>query len=239
MKAYIINVWQPDCPIVRTSEKFSGDYIKIFVINSRIKSNHVKALIKLSSDNRQVMGKFVNKLSNNPYTSIFQVLSKKGCEVLGLLITREVTKAMKTLDEVAIYYFPFIAYDGIEKWFVLSTMGGGKVLEALSEGGNDAWIEASLNFGRIELLLRGSLAMLYTTDLKKLLKITERQFKAASLALEKGYYSYPRKADLNTLSKELQISKTAYVKLLRKVEKKALSLYLSFINSSKSFNINY
>jgi len=231
MKAYILKVWQPDCPVVNTSEKFLGDHVKVFVINSKIKNNHVEALIKISSDSTLATHKFINKLSNCPNVSMFQVLGRKDPEVLGLLVTREVTNAMKTLEDVTVYYFPFIAYDGIEKWFVVSKTGKSRVLEALSKGGNEAQVETSLSYEEFEHLLRGGVTTLYiaSEDLKKVLKVTERQFKAASLALERGYYNHPRKVGLNTLSKELQISKTAYAKLLRKVERRALSLYLCFI----------
>lgn len=53
-------------------------------------------------------------------------------------------------------------------------------------------------------------------------KMTDKQKDALRLALREGYYNYPRKVDLGTLSKITKISKVTFQEHLRKAESKIL-----------------
>ncbi len=56
--------------------------------------------------------------------------------------------------------------------------------------------------------------------------LTPRQLQIILRAMDRGYFDYPRKTDLSTLAKELNISKSTLLEILRRAEKKALiSLY--------------
>ena len=53
-------------------------------------------------------------------------------------------------------------------------------------------------------------------------KMTEKQKEALRVALEEGYYSYPRKANLGQLSKKMRVSRVTFQEHLRKAEGKIL-----------------
>ncbi|MEK6952613.1 MAG: helix-turn-helix domain-containing protein [Nanoarchaeota archaeon] len=53
-------------------------------------------------------------------------------------------------------------------------------------------------------------------------KITEKQKRALHLAIEKGYYEYPRQIELEKLAKFMNISLSTYQAHLRKAERKLL-----------------
>ncbi len=51
-------------------------------------------------------------------------------------------------------------------------------------------------------------------------KITDKQKEAIELAIENGYYGFPRKTDLEKLSKIMKISRVTFQEHLRKAESK-------------------
>lgn len=53
-------------------------------------------------------------------------------------------------------------------------------------------------------------------------KITEKQKEAIHLAIDNGYYEFPRKIDLDKLSKLMSVSRVTYQEHLRKAERKLI-----------------
>ena len=51
-------------------------------------------------------------------------------------------------------------------------------------------------------------------------KVSEKQMNAIKFAIKQGYYSFPRKTDLNKLAKEERVSKQTFQENLRKAENK-------------------
>ena len=62
-----------------------------------------------------------------------------------------------------------------------------------------------------------------------MLQLSTTQQKVFSVALDGGYYSYPRKTNLKQLSEKLGISKTAVAKNLRTVENKTMRVLAELI----------
>jgi predicted DNA binding protein len=60
--------------------------------------------------------------------------------------------------------------------------------------------------------------------------LTLRQEEIIRLALEKGYFEYPRKVGVRALAKEIGISPSSLSELLRRAERKILSEYLRWPN---------
>ena len=58
--------------------------------------------------------------------------------------------------------------------------------------------------------------------LKAIPTLTERQRKVFELALQRGYYNYPRKINLDQLSKEMMVSKSNFHEILRRAESNLL-----------------
>lgn len=59
-------------------------------------------------------------------------------------------------------------------------------------------------------------------------KLTKNQKKAIELAIIKGYYSYPRKANLNEMAKQMNIGISTFQEHLRKAENKIIPLFSEF-----------
>ena len=57
-------------------------------------------------------------------------------------------------------------------------------------------------------------------------KITEKQKQIFELAIQKGYYNYPRKINLDGLAKVRNISKSNLHEILRRAESNVLKYYI-------------
>jgi len=62
------------------------------------------------------------------------------------------------------------------------------------------------------------------------LVFTKKQKDAFKLAYEQGYYEFPRKSELETLSKRMKISISTYQAHLRKAEKKIMDFFNKYLN---------
>ena len=114
---------------------------------------------------------------------------------------------------------PAIIQNGKETWHIASW--DRKKLEKLM-----STIEKTRNkFHHFELL------SLQKTDLKELYfprilpELPEQQKKAFQLALQHGYYTWPRKADLSKLAKYLGVSVSTFQEHLRKAEARLLPFF--------------
>jgi len=61
-------------------------------------------------------------------------------------------------------------------------------------------------------------------------KLSDKQRRALEIALEHGYYNYPRKITVDLLSKKLNVPRTTFQEHLRKAESKIMGI---FIQSAK------
>lgn len=110
----------------------------------------------------------------------------------------------------------------------------------IKSDGWEEWEIATLNKKDIENLLKisvkrykGKLLVLRKAKLSGigiltiLPKLTNRQNQALELAIENGYYEYPRQIELEKLAKLMKLSLSTYQAHLRKAEKKLLPFVYS------------
>jgi len=117
-----------------------------------------------------------------------------------------------------IHYKPIVFHkDGWEEWEIASPER--KAVEDLIEIGEKIYKLKLLKFYWRKLKNFGFLTLLP--------ELTEKQEKALKLALEKGYYKYPRKISLDKLSKIAKLSFSTFQAHVRKAENKILSYVIN------------
>jgi predicted DNA binding protein len=95
--------------------------------------------------------------------------------------------------------------EGLVEWKVLRSGGGlKKLLDSLEKGDGEAEIRSII-------------------DLKDENALTERQEEILQIALEKGYFDYPKKMDIAEFAKLLGISKPTLSEIFRRGQKKILA----------------
>lgn len=121
-------------------------------------------------------------------------------------------------DPSIIHFQPVIWHkDGWEEWVIASA--NRKNIEKLIQ----IW-EKNYKFELIQLSEKKIKNFGFLTILPKL---TTKQKKAINLAIEHGYYEYPRKIGLEKLAKLMRISLSTYQAHLRKAERKLLPFVFS------------
>ncbi|WP_158508386.1 helix-turn-helix domain-containing protein [Thermococcus barophilus] len=232
MRLLILEVWQPDCPVVYVSEKIGN--IKLYAIDSHIENSNIRALLHISADDESSLQTALDIIKKHSQVKSLRVLWKCQQEICAELVCN-VTNAMHSLAFAPlIFHRPLLTSRGLEKWIIVveNKTKEKEVLCCLKENNEvrikkkisgfpstpqDFWLITEPVF-RAKLISIGDMLQLSTT-----------QQKVLSAALEGGYYSYPRKTNLKQLSEKLGISKTAVAKNLRSVENKAMRVLAELI----------
>lgn len=108
----------------------------------------------------------------------------------------------------------FIDHQGYESWEIAS-FEKGVLLEYIDELKK----EKPIHFG-VEKMVRSRIKDIFFPKVMPFL--TEKQKRAFELAIENGYYNFPRKIDLEKLAKIMKVSISTYQEHLRKAEEKVI-----------------
>jgi len=228
------DIVQYDCPVVWLVEHLKDAKIIVTGANvAEISRGYEKIYVVLLGD-EGVTSKALEKIENYKLVRSYEIIQKKRDFVkVKMHITR--TKTMETsvfLDAMPLA--PWIAKEGYERW----TLGfySKKLLnEFVSRVSEFDYIERS----RVEeipdeLVAEFSMNFLAALNLltMELSKLTNKQLSLLRLALESGYYEWPRKTNIVELSEELGISRAAVTKLLRRAERRIVSSTLKYLSKT-------
>ena len=144
----------------------------------------------------------------------------KQIEIKGNIIVM-LERAEKT---ASLYFDPKIFYikpvqsnpEGFEFWEL-----GAWEKEILMDFINK--LKKTMDFLEIKKLVKSKLSEVYFPMVVP--KLTKQQKRALEIAIENGYYTYPRKIKLEKLAKLIGVSLSTYQEHLRKAESKILLLF--------------
>ncbi len=121
-------------------------------------------------------------------------------------------------NPMIIHIKPIIFHkDGWEEWEIASMER--KAIEKLIEIGEKIYELKFLEFYKRKIKNFGFLTLLP--------ELTDKQEKSLRLALESGYYSYPRKTSLDKLAKVAKLAFSTFQAHIRKAENKIISYVVS------------
>lgn len=234
MYVAVFNIIQYDCPVVWLVENLKDANIVVTGANvAEISRGYEKIYVVLLGSN-DVIDKAIQKIEDYKLVRSYEVIQKKkGFAKIQMNITR--TKTMEAsvfLDATPLA--PWIAKEGYERW----TLGfhSKKLLnEFVSRVNEFDYIEKSrVEEVPDELIAEFSMNYLVALNLLtiELGKLTSKQLGLLRLALESGYYEWPRKINIVELSEELGISRAAVTKLLRRAEKRIIHSALKYLNKT-------
>ena len=147
----------------------------------------------------------LHDMRKDPYVYQVDAIETKKGLVMGSLKTHKCTACRSFATSECFLVSAKSTPDGLVEWKVLSSGNGlKKLLDNLESGGVDAKIRSIV-------------------ELKDESALTERQEEILQIALEKGYFDYPKKMNIAGLAKLLGISKPTLSELLRRGQKKVLA----------------
>jgi predicted DNA binding protein len=217
-----VDMVQYDCPYIDTTEEYEITFFtKQWDFNAA--ENVLETRIMATGSTPEELDRGLDALRDHPNMKNFELLRRKGKKALIRSFIGE-TKAMEAIRNNNGYITgPFEIRDGSEMWRV--GFDSKEVAEkALNELGqhNDFTVES-----RESVDLEDYYDVLQNVDvaggfLDKCRELSEVERKTLTTAVEKGYFTRPRDANLSTLADEFDISKTAVSKNLRRSQRKIL-----------------
>jgi len=148
--------------------------------------------------------RILDALQQDSYIDTLDIISSKGGRILGTVTTHRCT-ACRTFAVSHCFLVSVSANkDGTVEWVLLGSEDEYKrLLRSLGEQGVEATVTK----------------LTRATGGKSL---TSRQEQILQIALEKGYFNYPRSIDLRSLAQLLDVSPPTLSELLRKAQRKIL-----------------
>jgi predicted DNA binding protein len=192
----------------------------MYPLDHYIKHNKVFILsMHILEGNKQECAKFVRMIKANKKV---KKCEKNENQLLVLIAEEE--SFYKELFSAELYHLsPVLIESGFERWSICS-WNRNKLEHIIKVV--EAWKDKLSNFQLINLK-KTKCEDLYFPKIRQ--KLPEKQEKAFKLALERGYYAWPRKVNLITLAKEMKVSVPTFHENLRKAEKQLVPFFSSNI----------
>jgi len=168
----------------------------------------VHELFEISAPPEHIQS-LLKDMRKDPYVYQVDAIETKKGLVIGSLKTHKCTACRSFATSECFLVSAKSTSDGLVEWKVLSSGNGlKKLLDNLESGGVDAKIHSIV-------------------ELKDESALTKRQEEILQIALEKGYFDYPKKIHIAEFAKLLGISKPTLSEILRRGQKKILAEHFS------------
>jgi predicted DNA binding protein len=226
-----VDMVQYDCPYIDTTEDYEITFFtKQWDFNAA--KNVLETRIMATGATPQELDRGLDALREHSNMENFELLRRKGDRALIRSKIGE-TKAMEAIrDNNGYITGPFEIRDGSEMWRVGfdSKDVAERALSDLDQH-NDFTVES-----RETVDLEDYYDVLQNVDvaggfLDQCRDLSEVERKTLTTAVEEGYFTRPRDANLSTLADEFDISKTAVSKNLRRSQRKVLGQVVEAIEA--------
>ncbi|WP_456396002.1 helix-turn-helix domain-containing protein [Thermococcus sp.] len=230
MKMLILDVWQPDCPIVSLSEKIEES--KIYIIMPHVRGDTTRVFFTVEDgDIKEVL----EVLRTHREVKQVKVLWKDNLRI-GMEVLCNTTDVMDNLlRSHVVFQRSFYASAGFERWVVVveDKNSENEILSRLKER-NEIKIrerQKIREFGSpmgMWLMMNPASYFRIATLLDNI-ELSNTQKNILKTALESGYYQYPRRINLEGIAKKSGVSKTTVLKNLREIESLSLRILFSLM----------
>ncbi len=231
MRLLLLEVKQPDCPVVRVSERFKE--AEIYTVESRAEGDLLRVFLQLKAGNRECLSKLMNALAWERSVASFQVIGrgKKSAIVKFLCKQTQASECLNSMNGV-VFHYPLYTTGGKETWVVAveGRKAEDEVINCLRRRNEVRLIERHKLPATSPLLELTTLRYLNIPEiLTELRTLTDTQMKALEAAVRLGYYDSPRRSGLRELAEHLGVSRAAAEKTLRAAESKVMHALLPLL----------
>lgn len=227
---------QYDCPVVQLTEKMSDLKLNVIGVNNSMLSRGIETIyVRAEIENDRDLEKLFRNIEKEKAVKKYEVVSRQEGE-LNMIMTIKKTNTMEASVKVNSYNIsPWIAKDGVELWTLafISKKQAWDFLSMIKD--RDYVVEKKVERVPDEIILKVSSNIIELSHLlEALTSLTERQRKVLRLAIENGFFDWPRRRNTSDLSKMLGISRVAVTKLLRKTEKRIFMQFLDILEKKEN-----
>ncbi len=172
--------------------------------------NGIRQLVEVTSDPEK-LNEIIKDVKGSPLVKEAYIVETKKGRMVGSLLTDSVFCGMVMSSNAFCRTCLFQSKakpDGTTEWMIAFT--GREALTELLERLKEEKVD-------VNILRLSSVADVET--------LTSRQRSIVEVALEQGYFDYPRRITLRSLAKKVGVSASTVSEVLRRAEKKILSTY--------------
>jgi predicted DNA binding protein len=205
MMEAVVSITPPHSWIKRVTSSFPA-VIRVLDCRSIPQKQGVQELFEITSA-AELSEKIVDFLKHDDYVYDVDIVKGKAGRVIGSLKTRKCTACSAFANADCFLASATSKPDGKLEWTLL---GSDTMVKSLLKELQDAQVIAEVQ--RISRLEEGE-------------QLTARQEHILQIALEKGYFEFPKKISLRQLAKLLEISPATLTEILRRGQKRVLQVH--------------
>lgn len=221
MSIWEIEITQTDCPNVDTTRNFVDT--TLLIMNTQVSNGLMEMLVIMYSDSADELSDALRFLSSHTRVSEFSLISKKG--QLAMLHYKMIQTSMfMKSNRYGFRLHPIVIRNGKEKWFCL--YDSSKVVAA--EDFNDECTKV-INLKQLthdDFFADYPVALMSINSGKVTGTLTFEEIELLRTAYQEGFFDWPRRVNLTTLSKKLSTSKSRLSYHFRSIERKVFKLLL-------------
>ncbi len=209
MREIVLQLKAPRTWVSEVTEKHPST-VRILDCKPAETKNGVRQLVEVTSD-PEGLEKIVKDVKASPLVKEAYIVETKKGRMIGSLLTSSVFCGMIMGSNAfcrTCFFQSKSRPDGTVEWTIAFT--GREALNELLERLKHEEVE-------VKILRLSSVADVET--------LTSRQRNIVEIALEEGYFDYPRRVTLRQLAKTVGVSASTVSEVLRRAEKKILSTY--------------
>ena len=216
MSLWEMEVTQTDCPHVYTTQRYAS--LRVVIMGTEVIGRYERIFSVLSCPTVRELRAALNFFQNNEKVREFKLLSSKSGVATALYLIPKTSMFRKT-SQIGLRIHPLIAKGGREKWYFISDHNKQDIRSFVSD-----------EFTQILSMKRKRPAEIFRafyTAVQYLMpalsisdKISQREIELVRAAQERGFFAWPRRTSLTSLSRELDMPKSTLSYHFRSVEKK-------------------
>ena len=209
MRAIVLQLKAPHNWVSEITTKHPST-IRILDCKPAESKDGIRQLVEVAS-NPEELKEIVKDIKGSPLVKEAYIVETKRGRMIGSLLTESIFCGMVMQSNAfcrTCLFHSKTKPDGTTEWTVAFT---GR--EALSE------LMERLKEDKVDVKI------LRLTSIADVENLTSRQRSIVEIALEQGYFDYPRRITLRSLAKKVGVSASTVSEVLRRAEKKILSTY--------------
>ncbi len=229
----VLDIAQYDCPVVKLTDIMENVEVVVIGANvSEIHRGYERIYITIRGYNKEDVVKAIDNIQKMSYVKSFTVLYRKNNEARVYMYIKKTNAMEASVKLDATPVAPWVSVEGVERW-TLGFPSKKQLYEYISlVKERDVVENVVVRDVPDDVIMDMSLLYLALADFIINMKgLTENQLNILNIALNEGYYEWPRRINIVELSSRLGISRTAVTKLLRRAEYKVLKSVLEVINT--------
>jgi predicted DNA binding protein len=216
MSLWEVEVTQSDCPHVGITQKY--DSLRIVIMGTEIARECERIFSVFSCSKPNQLKEALGYFQKDKRVRDFRLLSRESGVATALYLMPK-TSMFRKISKIGLRLHPVIAQAGREKWYVITEQSRKNIRVVISD---DYTKIISMKrkrpaqiFGSLYSAVKYLMPALSISE-----KLPSRDVEILRAAKERGYFSWPRRTNLTSLSRELKMPKSTLSYHFRSLEEK-------------------